>query len=252
MSIDTRARRAADGVHASTRGINPMTQIVDLHREVKTRQRTGVAVTAAVVLVLVAGAFALGARFIGSDETAPPAGPSRTDKAQQVVSNFFAAYDAYDADRMLTYLSDEGIATQWDSPQDLRSDTAWLEAAGWTESRDPCRASSARGGVIDLRCDYGVQAMGSEQLGRGPYGGAYWALHVQGDHIVYAHSEFPHSTNGFAAEMWEPFLHFVETEYPDDADVMFSENGSEGEKSPAALRLWKQRVGDYVASETAG
>ena len=84
MSIDTRAQRAADAVHASARGVDPMTQIVDLKREVKTRQRTGMVVTGAVVLALVVGALAVTTRWIGSDEAAPPAGPSVTTQAQQV------------------------------------------------------------------------------------------------------------------------------------------------------------------------
>ena len=52
MSIDTRAQRAADGVHASARGVDPMTQFVDLNREVRTRRRTALTVTAAAVVIV--------------------------------------------------------------------------------------------------------------------------------------------------------------------------------------------------------
>jgi len=231
--------------------VDPVTQIVDLRREVKTRQRTGLAVAAAVVLVALAGAFMLGTRFIGSDDAAPPAGPSRTADARQVAAKFFAAYDAYDADRMLATLSDQGFMTQWTSAEDARSDVAWREAVGWTESHEPCLASSASGGAVNLRCDVEVQALGSEQLGRGPYGSGYWALHVEGAKVTYAHLEFPHSTNGFAAETWEPFVHFVEAEYPADAELMLNEDETDSERN-AALPLWKQHVADYVAAEIAG
>lgn len=157
MSIDTRAQRAADGVHASARGVDPMTQITDLKREVKNRQRTAVVVTAAAVLVLVLGVLAFSTRWLGSDE-----------------------------------------------------------------------------------------------LGRGPFGDSYWSLHVRDGQIVYASPQFPFEANGFSAEMWEPFLAFVDASYPGDADVMYNDNRSEPAVTPEALQLWEQHVSDYVASETAG
>lgn len=252
MSIDTRAQRAADAVHASARGVDPMTQIVDLKREVRTRQRTGMVVTGVVVLALVVGALAVTTRWVGSDEAAPPAGPSVTTQAQQVAAGFFAAYDRYDADRMLTYLSDEAVAMVWDSTEDLRGDATWREAAGWTELRAPCQAGKASGSTVDLRCDYRLQALGSEQLGRGPFEDNYWSLRVQDGQIAYALSEFSHDTNGFAAEMWEPFAAFVESTYPDDADLMYNADRSGSKHDPESARLWEQHVADYVASETAG
>lgn len=230
-----------------------MSQLVDLRREVRTRQRTSIVVTMAMALVVVAGAFAVGTRFVGSDESAPPAGVSTTQEAQQVAADFFAAYDAFDADRMLTYFSDtDVVAGQWESTEGLRSDAAWREVAGWAETRSPCAATNDGPDVVALRCDYTVHALGSEQLGRGPFEGGYWALHVQDARIVYAHSEFPYSTNGYAAQMWEPFLAFVRSEYPDDAALMFEEDGTDSLKDEAAWPLWEAHVADYVASESAG
>jgi len=76
MSIDTRAQRAADGVHASARGVDPMSQIVDLKREVKTRQRTGLVVTAAVVLAVVLGAHSRVLPVLSQIEPDRPCGVS--------------------------------------------------------------------------------------------------------------------------------------------------------------------------------
>jgi hypothetical protein len=252
MSIDTRAQRAADAVHASARGVDPMTQIVDLKREVKTRQRTGMVVTGVAVLALVVGALAVTTRWVGSDEAAPPAGPSVTTQAQQVAAGFFTAYDTYDANRMLTYLSDEAVLMAWDSTEGLRGNATWRQAAGWTELREPCQASKPSGSTVELRCDYRLHALGSEQLGRGPFEDNYWSLHVRDGQIVYARSEFPFGTNGFADEMWEPFVGFVESSYPDDADVMYNADRSASEYGPESVRLWDQHLADYVASETAG
>ena len=97
-----------------------------------------------------------------------------------------------------------------------------------------------------------MHALGSEQLGRGPYGDGYWTLHVKDGQIVYAWSEFPYGSNGFSGEMWEPLVGFVESSYPADADVMYNDDRSGQRLTPGALRLWEQHVADYVASETAG
>ena len=249
MSIDTRAQRAADAVHASARGVDPMTQIVDLKREVKTRQRTGAVATGVVVLALVVGALALTTRWVGSDESAPPAGPSVTTQAQRVAAGFFAAYDTYDADRMLTFLSDEAVAMSWDSPEGLRGDAAWREAAGWTELRDPCQIGDSSGNRVDIRCDYRLRALGSERLGRGPYGDNYWSLHVQDGQIVFARNEFTYTSNGFSGEMWEPFAAFVQSTYPGDADLMYNADRSASKHGPQSVQLWEQHIDDYVASE---
>ncbi len=253
MSIDTRAQRAADAVHASARGVDPMTQIVELKREVRNRQRTGMVVTATVVLALVVGALAVSTRWIGSDESAPPAGPSVTDEARQVAAGFLQAYGSYDADRATSYLADDAITTDWQSHDELRAQLSWNEAVGWTELRSPCRRTDVVGATVDLRCDYQVHALGSDQLGRGPYGESYWSLHVKNGQIIYARPQFPFQTNGFSAEMWEPFTDFVDTTYPGDADVMYTdESRSKGSTTPEALRLWTQHIDDYVASESGG
>lgn len=252
MSIDTRAQRAADGVHASARGVDPMSQIVDLKREVKTRQRTGLVVTAAVVLAVVLGGLALSTRWFGSDEAAPPAGPSVTDQARQVGAGFLQAYGSYDADRAVSYLADDAVTTDWPSLEGLRADLSWNEAVGWTELRSPCQRTGIDGATVELKCDYQVHALGSDQLGRGPFGDGYWSLHVRDGEIVYASPQFPFGTNGFSVEMWEPFLAFVEASHPGDADVMYNDDRSDAESTPESLQLWQQHVADYVAAETAG
>jgi len=136
--------------------------------------------------------------------------------------------------------------------EELRGELAWNQAAGWTELREPCQASKGAGSSVNLRCKYQVHALGSEQLGRGPYGDAYWNLHVRGGQIVYALPQFPFASNGFSGEMWEPFVTFVEASYPGDADVMYNADRTNSMRNPESLQLWEQHVADYVASQTAG
>ena len=252
MSIDTRARRAADAVHASARGVDPMTQITDLKREVRTRQRAGMVVTAAVVLVVVLGALAFSTRWLGSDEVATPAGPTVTDEAKQVAAGFLQAYGSYDADRAIGYLADDALTADWPSPEGLRSDLSWNEAVGWTELRSPCQKTGVDGATVELRCGYQVHALGSDELGRGPFGDSYWSLHVRDGLIVYASPQIPCGSNGFSAEMWEPFLAFVDASYPGDADVMYNENRTDAAITSESLQLWTQHIADYVTAVRAG
>jgi hypothetical protein len=229
-----------------------MTRIEDLKREVKNRQRTGMVVTGALVLVVVLGALALSTRWSGSDDAAPPAAPSATDEARQVAAGFLQAYGSYDADRAISYLADDAITSDWLTPEELRADLSWNEAIGWTELRSPCQRTGADGATVKLTCDYQVHALGSDQLGRGPYGDGFWSLHVRDGKIVFASPRFPFGSNGFSSEMWEPFLAFVDASYPGDSDVMYNDNRTEPTTTPESLQLWEQHVSEYVASETSG
>ena len=231
-----------------------MTQIVELKREVKTRQRTGVAVAAAVVLVVLTGAFFATTRLLGSDDTSLPAGPSRTDRAIQVATDFFGAYDANDADGMLALMTQDAITPEWTSVANVRDDALWREAVGWSETQRHCAQNGEPvGDMFYLRCDFALHALGSEQLGRGPFEGGYWAVHVQRGKVVYLTSEFPYSTNDFAIEAWEPFEAFVSENYPDDHGAMYEDEGAEaGRQDSHSLQLWEQHIADYVAAVQAG
>ena len=70
MNLDTRARRAADAVRASTERLDPVAQMTDLRGEDRTRRRTSrtLAVLAGAVVVAGAGWLA-GSQLGGSDGT---------------------------------------------------------------------------------------------------------------------------------------------------------------------------------------
>lgn len=84
MSLDTRARRAADGVRASVTGVNPMTTLEDLKQTDQTRRRGGaVAAVVALALVVAGGTwYAVGMRNPAHNGGANPVSsmsPSPTD-----------------------------------------------------------------------------------------------------------------------------------------------------------------------------
>ena len=59
---------------------------------------------------------------------------------------------------------------------------------------------------------------------------------------------FPFDTNGVAEEIFDPFAEWIAAEYPDDVDTMFVANQSMFRLSEESVRLWAQRVPEYVAS----
>ena len=72
MNLDTRARRAADGVRASTGGVDPMAQMAELKHEDKTRRRTSaLAVVGTTVAVVAIGIGWFVTQASGGQDGAP-------------------------------------------------------------------------------------------------------------------------------------------------------------------------------------
>jgi hypothetical protein len=76
MSIDTRARRAADGARASVTGVNPMAALTELKQTDTTRRRHRGVALAASAAVVAAFALWIGVGMRGAPSSAPPAAPA--------------------------------------------------------------------------------------------------------------------------------------------------------------------------------
>ena len=251
MSIDTRVRRAADGVHASARGVNPMTQLLELKEESRSRRREGLVVAAVAVVVVVVGGLFASARWLGSDEASDPVVPAVTDDARAIATDFLDARNDHDADRAMSYMTDAAIAGQYESAQGLRETFGWERAVGWTEILDSCDRVSSSATAVTLRCGYSVHAIGSQQSGIGPYGDSYWDLTVRDGKIASARATFPFNDNGFSDGVWEPFGQWVSFTYPEDAAVMYKDSRrTDAATTPESLRLWEQHIQDYVDVKT--
>ena len=46
--------------------------------------------------------------------------------------------------------------------------------------------------------------------------------------------------------MWEPFAEWVSTNYPKDAAVMYNDSLSDFRLTEESIRLWDQRIKEYV------
>jgi len=245
MSFDTRARREVGAVRASVRGVDTMTRLNELKRADKTRRRAGVVVVGAVVAVAVAGGAWFAAATLGAlDSETQPAAPTVVNaEPEAVAQGFLDAYVANDADRALGYLDDGGAPRG--SPEELRREIAWNEAAGFKQIINDCEQPGASEPIIV--CTFDFHAIGSDEIGRGPYSDNSWIFRVQDGKIISANRELPYELNGFSAQMWEPFAAWVSTTYPDDAAVMFVNSAMELEShTDESIALWEQHTREYV------
>jgi hypothetical protein len=217
------------------------------------------AAAAAAVVVIIVGALVLAAR---DDTTDPqiPAGPSTTldpdpsaAGAEEIARGFLDAYVAFDADRGITYLTDDAVAEAFDSAEALRLELAFFEAQPYKQMILDCEQQDETAAGISVRCPFDFHAIRSDEIGLGPYGDNYWDLTVRDGKIVSAENTLAVMTNGFSQEMWEPFARWVSDEYPEDAAVMYSD-GSHGQAqiSEESMRLWEQRSREYVQAVLTG
>ena len=210
------------------------------------------AVAAAAVVVIIVGALVLATR----DTTEPqiPAGPSTTldpapsaAEAEEIARGFLDAYVAYDADRAITYLTDDALAEAFDSAEALRLGLAFFEAQSYSQRILDCEQQGDSAAGISVRCPFDFHAIRSDEIGLGPYGDNYWDLTVRDGKIVSAESTLAVMTNGFSREMWEPFARWVSDENPEDAAVMYSDGWhTDVQVSEESMRLWEQRSREYV------
>ena len=171
--------------------------------------------------------IAASTRWLGTDESAPPASPSVTDDARRVAGAFLQAYGSYDADRATSYLADDAITNELAVPRRAPRATQLERGGRLDRAQEPLptdgrRRRHRRPEVRLPGARARVRPAGPRALRRD-----YWTLHVLDGKIVYARPQFPFGSNGFSAEMWEPFAAFVDTSYPRDADIMYTDGGTD-------------------------
>jgi hypothetical protein len=226
-----------------------------------------------IVMVAAAAVVAVGVAaliLVARDDSGPPApadttvnvtpaAPDSAAAAEEVARSFVAAFAAGDADKALTYLSDDVIAKGGlgrvgidvvdtpESAEDFRRTVAWNEASRYTLTVNGCEQSDDGTETgITVECDYDVHALGSDAIGLGPFPSGM-SLTVRDDKIVASsHDESP---EGLFEELWQPFSRWINREHPDDAAVMYTggeQNLYNAARTDEALRLWEQRTAQFV------
>ncbi len=105
-----------------------------------------------------------------------------------------------------------------------------------------------------MSCGFSAHQLGSERLGRGPFGDNVLAVTVRDGVIVDATMTTAHNTNRFAATMWNPFWKWMARAHPNDEPRMaaLEEPNASPARVNGSLRLWHQRMQGYVDAVQAG
>jgi hypothetical protein len=216
----------------------------------RTQGRTLAWVTGAVgITTLVVVATAVGG-WLGVDKANNPA--QNPERPEAVAREFLDAYGSFDADRALSYLSTDAMAQGVveegrTTPEQLRLGIASERALGYKQTIRGCEHQGNSVSGINLRCAFDFHAIGSDEIGLGPFTGNYWSLTVRDGKIVSAQREVEFN-NGFGDQIWEPFAKWVSIEHPDDALALGTDE-SQGTQPVTAdsIRLSEQRSAEYLA-----
>jgi hypothetical protein len=187
------------------------------------------------------------------ERTDPPTTSAGDASAEDVAMGFVDAYGAFDADRAMTYLTDEAIAEMSGSAagantrEELRLELALLEAQGYAQTISGCEHQADSTSGAEVRCAYDFHVIRSDEIGLGPYSDNYWDLTVRDGKVVSAANTVAFMTNGFSDQLWEPFAQWVATNYPDDVLRMYDNGGQTNARlTEESIQLWEQRSREYA------
>ncbi len=219
-------------------------------RERKIRnQRIAAFVVALAIMVVPAWVLATGGP---SEPTAPATPPPATPSATVEVAYAFASsYGTFDADRAISYLSDDadvlGIADGLDG---FRLHLAWLESVGYRQIVQSCEESSGSAGT-SVSCAFDFHLLGSDAIGLGSYRGSSFDFSLHDGKIDRASVTW--ETAEFSPQLWEPFATWVSIHYPDDAAVMYTDSTHSVERlTTASIELWAERSHEYTEIKLDG
>jgi hypothetical protein len=223
-------------------------------RASRNRKFGGLAVAAAIVVIVVA--VIVGTRG-GQQDTSTPASPQTTVEpadpaAEGIAERFFEAYSASDADRAISYLTDDAVLSGWglEGIREFRLQMRFWEATGFEHILKSCEQTSTSGLGTAVRCAYDFHGLRSDEIGRGPYSGAYDEITVLDGEVVHVFGHFEIAK--FSPQMWEPFAEWVSANYPEDVAAMYKIHLSDHQLTGESIRLWEQHTREYVNAVKQG
>jgi hypothetical protein len=173
--------------------------------------------------------------------------PGSSIPPEQVAAEYVDAYAHFDRARLKSVLGGDALA-QWRTTLSKfnRSD----EAMEFTILPGHCSPQPGAGADTSVTCTFNMHGLGSEQLGLGPYSNNDFGIVVRDGKVVQAEMHFDYGNNGFAGQMWEPFVAWVTRNYPKDIPKMIDSNANPL-PDPASIKLWHRHIGEYVAAKSS-
>jgi hypothetical protein len=159
---------------------------------------------------------------------------------------------------VLPYLADGGTIQAWSDPQPaegIGQELRWSRAAGFQMIPGGCEERATSATVTEVACAFDYHALGSDQLGRGPFSDNELSVTVTEDgQVMEAVLTLAFETNGFASQMWEPFRDWVDSAHRTDSIEMYAPGTGMSRQATTgrANRLWEKYVPEYVAAVKQG
>jgi hypothetical protein len=186
-----------------------------------------------------------------------PVNEPPTVSAEEVALGFLDAYAAFDAQKAMTYVADDAdLSSLMDVTQQFPSNAkglslrlSMLQAVGSELTVTSCEAAPL-GSDTSVVCDSFFHALGSDQIGRGPFSNNSFVFTVIDGAIVRA-GFGPEPQDKFYRQMWEPFAEWVSSTHPKDAAVMYLDGTLEARFSLESIRLWERHTREYVETRSA-
>jgi hypothetical protein len=217
-----------------------------------TTLRAAAAVVIVSGLVFGGGYDAAGARSASATSTSVAA-TGRATAEERVARRFVDAYGRFKANRALKLLTKDAIATGaghthvgWGSPDAFRSEVSLAKSWHIKQTVTSCENQGDSGKGVTVRCGFDYHALRSDEIGRGPFTDNHWDLVVRDGKITSAVAIWAVLTNGFDAQMWQPFQAWVSSAHPEDVQDLYPV----GDPVPTRerMRLWEERTREWVAS----
>lgn len=224
-------------------------------RQIRTARNRKVGAFVVAAAIGVAAIVSIFAIREAQDATERTTGSDVEPTPMEVATRFVAAYAAHDLDRTMSYLAEDAdlvpmlgwIGSSVDEPAEgFRLLFGLLEAEDYEHILGSCEVVGGSASVASMRCPYDFHALGSEQLGRGPFAGSYFELIVRDGEIVRVGSYM--EAERFGPLMWAPFARWVSRNHPDDVAVMYTDESQTLERvTDESIRLWERHVRAFVA-----
>jgi hypothetical protein len=195
----------------------------------------------------------------------PPTVNPADDAAEKVAVGFLDAYAAFDAQKAMTYAADDADLAgviDFDRSHQLPATTeglslmfSMLQAVGYEQTVPSCEAAPF-GSDTRVVCHYAFHALGSDQIGWGPFSGGSYVFMVRDGEIVRAW-DVVKNLEEFVHQMWRPFAEWVSSTYPKDAAVMYLDatlgvpRHSVARYSLESIRLWERHTREFVETRSA-
>ena len=171
---------------------------------------------------------------------------------EEIARGFLDAYGDYDAERAMTYLTDDAIASIAFTPEELALTLAMMEAHRWKQTITGCEQQGDSPDGVTIRCTFDLHLLGSDQLGLGPYSDNYWDLTIRDGRIVVHVAWSSRSTPTESPRCSTPSPSGSPPSTPTTSTPCSRRTRRMFRLTEDSVRLWAQRVPEYVAAVGQG